>query len=534
MLVFGPENSGKTSLVATLVEDKFETRSATQGADIQVCTIYTDNWHKCAPQDIVHKLHQQYWYQLNTEADERIDLASIQAQSFSSGAPSLLRGAAVATTPKMPEIHKGEFEQAKKFKDDQSQSTRFFTEDEFCGVIWDFAGQTRYLTTHSVFIRRNNMVFVVFKASCDLSEVVQAREEDKQSRNPVAKCCEIIHHWLQSVHSICHDVGKDQHMSEFLPTVVLVATHLDEITAGDVTRVKGAIIDQLVKELAGRPYAKHLAGHRLGLENALKKYCFFISNKNPNQTTITKLKKVVTKISRPILKEKYPLIYIKMEKALLLLRKNVISTKDFFKIAQQSGFIAAEDSKEIKGALKHFHNKGIILHFPSIPSLSKLIFLSPQLLAKLFSYLIIAHPYNYPTGGTHDHSFERLQNEGVLLNSFLVHMLKEFNKCYKVEGHQILYDQAVDFLISFGFIAEVSISNRFVQEKHPIPKEETRLFLVPSQLPERNVESSRVKGSSSWEIYFTFSEGFLPSFVYYQIISKCINWTGKRNENIIW
>ena len=531
MLVFGPENSGKTSLVATLVEDEFEVSSATEGADIQVCTIYTDNWRKCAPQEIVHKLQRQYWYELNVQADEHVDTASLQAQSFSSASPPL-HGAAVTTSLKIPEVDK-EIQLAKEYKFSQSKSTKFFVEDEFCGVIWDFAGQTRYLTTHSVFIRRNNMVFIVFKASCDLSEAVAAREEDKQSRNPVATCCEIIHHWLQTVHSICRDKGGDEHISEFLPTIVLVATHLDEIT-GDVTKVKDAIINQLVKELAGKPYAKHLAGHRLGLKDALKKYCFFISNKYRNKATITQLKEVVAEISKPILREKHPLIYIKIEKALLSLRKDVITTKYFSKIAKENGFVAEEDSKEIQGALKHFHNKGIILHFPSIPTLSKLIFLSPQLLAKLFSYLIIAHPYKYPTGDKHDHSYERLQNEGVLLNSFLVHMLNEFNKCFKAEGYEISYEQAVDFLIKFGFIAEVSVNNRFVQETHPVPQEEKRLFLVPSQLPEKNAPSNIVKGTSSWEILFTFTDGFLPSFVYHQIVSRCINWTGQRNENIIW
>ena len=532
MLVFGPENAGKTSMIATLVDDRFEVSSATQGADIQVCTIYTDNWRKCAPQDVVHKLHQQYWYQLNIQADERADRASLQAQSFSS-APAPLHGAASTTNLALPKVSKEEIKLAKEHKVTQLKSIKVFTEDEFCGVIWDFAGQTRYLTTHSVFIRRNNMVFVVFKASSNLFEVVKAREEDKQSHNPAATCFEIIHHWLQSVHAICHDKGGDEHMSEFLPTVLLVATHLDKIT-GDVAKVKEAIIDQLVKELAGKPYAKHLAGHRLGLKNALQKYCFFISNKHRNKETISQLKDVVAQISKPIMKEKYPLIYIKIEKALLSLKKDVISTQDFVKVAKENGFGAAEDSKEMVGALKHFHNKGIILHFATIPSLSNLIFLSPQLLAKLFSFLIIAHPYKYPTGDKHDHSYERLQKEGVLLNSFLMHMLDMFNKSYKAEGYQISYEQAVDFLIKFGFIAEVSISNKFLQETHPVPPEEKRLFVVPSQLPEKNVPHNRINSISNWEIFFTFTDQFLPSFVYHQIVSKCINWAGQRNESVVW
>ena len=60
--------------------------------------------------------------------------------------------------------------------------------------------------------------------------------------------------------SVCHEMGRTAHMSEFLPTVVLDVTHIDKII-GDIEEAKDAIITQLAGELKGKPYAKHLIGN---------------------------------------------------------------------------------------------------------------------------------------------------------------------------------------------------------------------------------------------------------------------------------
>ena len=46
------------------------------------------------------------------------------------------------------------------------------------------------------------------------------------------------------------------------------------------------------------------------------------------------------------------------------------------------------------------------------------------------------------------------------------------------------FDQAVSFLVKFGFIAEISRTTEFLEERHPWSKEEEkRVFIVPVQLP---------------------------------------------------
>ena len=430
LCVFGPENSGKTCLVDTLFDDIFQQQEATQGADVHICTIYATNWQKCSPEQMAENIQMQFFHALNSSAKEQVNLPSFQAFSTARkpGLVSKFKAVLFRSQPttssqlhKAPEIKVEEIKQAK--------ATKIISQNEFTAIVWDFAGQIQYLSTHTVFIRRNNVVFIVFKASCHLSNLIKARpgDEDSASSSRPTTYFHVIHYWLQTVTSVCHDAGGVDHMSEFLPAAVLIATHIDEIM-GDLEQAKEAIITQLAKELEGKPYAKHLVGNLpgVGLLNALRKFCFFLSNKVRDENIITQLKEIVLQISAPSMKEKHPLIYLKIEKQLLLLRREVITATEFYKVAVENGFMAEENSPEMKGALDYFHQKGVILHFPSIDKLKQLVFLSPQWLEKLIAFLIIAHHYK-PTGDKDDHSYKRLKHEGVLVGSFLYNSLQMFN-----------------------------------------------------------------------------------------------------------
>ena len=537
LCVFGPENSGKTCLVDTLFDDLFQSQEATQGADVHICTIYATNWQKCSPKQMAEKIQAQFFHSLNISAKQQVASPSFAASftarkpGFVSKLKAVFRSQPTTSSPldKVPELTPEEIKQAKAVK--------IISTNEFTAIVWDFAGQIQYLSTHTVFIRRNNVVFIVFKASCHLSDLIKARPGDvsSSSSNPVTYF-HVIHYWLQAVTSVCHDAGGADYMSEFLPAAVLIATHIDEIS-GDLGQAKEAIITQLAKELEGKPYAKHLIGNLpgVGLLNALRKYCFFLSNKVRDENTIIQLKEIVLQICAPSMNEKHPLIYLKIEKELLLLGKEVITTTEFHRVAVANGFTAEENSVEMKGALDHFHQKGVILHFPSIDNLNQLVFLSPQWLEKLIAYLIIAHHYK-PTGDKDDHSYRRLKCEGVLVGSFLYSCLQVFNKLHRDIGCEISFDQAVAFLTSFRFIAEISITAMFLKGSHPWSEKEKRVFIVPSQLPESNEEKRLTffKGKHVWSIYFAFMDGFVPLTIFHQMIASCINWNESKKQNIAW
>ena len=531
--VFGPENSGKSCLVSTLFNEQFANNEATEGADVQICTIYANNWQRCTAKEMAEKLQLQFLHNLNTSAKAKMASdASMAAtkKGFATKVKAVFFKSHATTGEK---LHKAPEVKVEVIR--EANAIKITSQDGFTAVVWDYAGQIQYLSAHTVFIRKNNVIFIVLKASCNLSELIHPRPGDQSSN---ATHFEVIHYWLQSVTSVCQDAGGADHKSTFLPTVVPIVTHIDEIPADIVEQTKEEIIAQLARELEGKPYAKHLAGNLpgVGLLNALKKYCIFLSNKVRDESTIAQLKEIVVEVSSPSMKEKHPLIYLKIEKELLLLEKEVITTTEFHKVAVENGFMAKENSEEMKGALDYFHQKGVILHFPSIDDLKKLVFLSPQWLEKLIAFLIIAHHYK-STGDKDDHSYKRLKHEGVLVGSFLDHMLQMFNKLHRSIACEITFVQAVTFLIKFGFIAEISITTEFLEELHPWSKEkEKRIFIVPSQLPEDKGEKrlSFVDKKRVWSIHFTFPDGFVSLTLFHQMVAASINWNDKRKQNIAW
>ena len=61
VLLVGAENTGKTSLISSFLGEKFvEGRSATEGAEVEMCKIYSYNWRRMNESDKINLLHHQF------------------------------------------------------------------------------------------------------------------------------------------------------------------------------------------------------------------------------------------------------------------------------------------------------------------------------------------------------------------------------------------------------------------------------------------------------------------------------------------
>ena len=129
---------------------------------------------------------------------------------------------------------------------------------------------------------------MVFNASQPLSKKVKVRSNTTRSEEMTNS--QNIHFWMKTVHSVCREPGDENDKASLLPVILLVATHLD-LLGDDAEEAKEKIIQALEKELTEKPYAKHLAGQREGLLNALRKYCIFLSNKERDPEAISRLQK---------------------------------------------------------------------------------------------------------------------------------------------------------------------------------------------------------------------------------------------------
>jgi len=423
-----------------------------------------------------------------------------------------------------PKVEDEDIKEAKATatKDDPEESGTDVT-------ILDFAGQLLYHNTHSIFIRKENVIMLVFNASQPLSEKIRVRSSTSGPQSDAITNSQNIHFWMKTIHSICHEPGDDSDKATLLPVILLVATHID-LLGDSVERTKQVIIQTLFEELKEKPYAQHLAGHGEGLLNALRKYCIFISNKDRDPATIRRLQDTIIEISDPILSKEHPLVYLKIEKELLGIKKKVITTKEFHDITHRCGLLATIDSNEFAISLMYFHHCGTVLHFRSVDSLKDFIFLSPHWLTKLFSYILIAHPYKH-IGGHYDRSFHILREKGILLGSFLSHMLKLFNNLEKVAaGFEVEQQQAVDLMKNFGFVAQISHLPR-----HMSITNENQMYIVPSLLPKKDLQQTPENLDDTVRtIYFYLPDNFLPPMLFYQMVAKCINRNEDKHEEILW
>ena len=532
--MFGPEFVGKTCLVSTLVGDPYQEEKATEGADVSI--LNTSNWTKVSSEYVSDRLQEKFLRDLKESARDHRELAkttsdyheyTAKPSVFSRAVKFIAPWKKVSSTKSTPKLDATEIKQAMK-----TPSIDLGDRDGIDVTIMDFAGQIMYHSTHSVFIRKGNIIMVVFNASRPLSSNVKVRSSTLRS-DPMTNS-ENVHFWMKTVHSICHVPGNENDKADLLPVILLVATHLD-LLGEAAEQAKEDIIQQLAKELKGKPYALHLAGHREGLVEALRKYCIFISNKCRNPAEIARLHDAVYELSQPILLKEHPVVYLKIERRLLSIEKGILTTKEFHAITEACGFPAAIASDEFIGALGYFHNRGTVLHFPSIRSLQKYVFLSPHWLTKLLSYLLLAHPYQRITG-RHDKSFHLLIENGILLGSFLSYMLDEFNKSEKDTGSKIIANEAIDLMKRFGFVAEISTNMYFLEERDTFYQEED-LLLVPTLLPEdpQNLKQiPSIDDPNIREVFYHFPDKFISPTIYNNMVAECINRNAEKNEDLIW
>ena len=73
VLLVGAENTGKTSLVSSFLGEKFvEGQAATEGAEVEVCKIYSKNWCRISESNKTDLLHDQFIDQFRGSALNKI------------------------------------------------------------------------------------------------------------------------------------------------------------------------------------------------------------------------------------------------------------------------------------------------------------------------------------------------------------------------------------------------------------------------------------------------------------------------------
>ena len=527
LMLVGAENTGKTSLISSFLEEDFvERQSATEGIDVAVCKVYCKDWVKISPSDKSNILHNQFSDQCKGNVLKTItDSSIIPSLPEPTNSPvikesSLTHTDVLFTTVPLAKSmippHGGNsFKPHPQHMQEASSQAIQHNSNSPIASLWDFAGQTIFHNSHSVFISDSGVSVITFNASMELTDNITPRQ--------LPECCTIIssiHYWLQVVNSVC----------SVKENVLLVGTHIDKLHP-DLKKARkiasNKILPVLEIELCGKPYAQHIACISEGLKIALKQSCFFVSNKCRDEE-IVYLKAATVRVAASLREEK-PIYFLKIEQALLQLKEQVISVSTMLDLVAENIFTLDKNSAEFKGILKYFHNNRIMLHFSQIESLKDLVVLSPNWLAKLFSYVIAAQSYN--TGGKFDWAWKRLTKYGILHECLLQHMLDKFHSDYP-GLIQVTKQQAIDILLCFHLLARITSKACFVEECFPTLPDSGDTFIVPSLV--RSDDRDPPKTDKEKIIYFMFNSGFIPNSLLNQLIAECIRRSVIRDDKLLW
>ena len=526
LLLVGAENTGKTSLISSFLKEKFvESLPTTEGVDVKTCKVDYENWDKISSSDKNDMLRSQADKESKDKVLKKLVDPSSSPSSQAHSHLHIKRSSiehAFTSTQSLSYSFKSGLQNMQK---SSSKSVKYDA-NSLIASLWDFAGQVIFHNSHSIFISNHGATIITFNAAGNLRDKIITRKGTLQPPE-CSTTISSIHYWLQVVNSVC----------SVTENVLLVGTHIDEIP-GSIEEarelVRNEMLPELEYELCGKPYARQIAGCSKGLKVALEQSCFFISNRN-RDIEIEHLKVAAVTIATS-LNGQAPIFFLKIEQALQKCNEKVISVSKMFDLVVKATSSSDEDtssldknSSEFKGILTHFHNNRTILHFSKIESLKNLVILSPNWLAKLFSYVI---SYEVGSSCELDWAWKWQETHGILHQSLLQHMLDKFHSEHRADI-QVNKQQVVDIFLCFHLLARITSKTRFSEKHMPTLPESGDSFIVPSLL---RVDDSRNPPEREQEriIYFMFNSGFIPMTLLNQLIAECICRSVRRNDQLFW
>ena len=580
VVLLGCEGSGKTCLIDTLVGNSFCNTSPTEGADqMEISVTTAADWKIMNEKEKIADLKKQALLESEFFSSLKEWCSSLEIPPAAQ-APSTVASSALSTeripsfapvaTPTMPTpststeessakrdlmaeppkslpriplnprslpgklhkkfvyITKEEFQQLKTMKEKYNPRRRYVH-------LWDFAGQQIFHHMHGLFVSEDVVCLIVFNAGKSLFTVPDKRYPDDIT--PAKSAIKVICYYMEMISArVSKRSTEGDDLSEFLPTFILIGTHIDELHPDIKVAMKLAFqhfVPALIKELASKPFAKHIAGsknNRLFSEGSSS--IFFISNKDEmrDPLVIGKIKRIIFKAAS-ITKQSRPIRLVEMErKFMLLVQQHKMSVIDKYlvkEVAENCGFSCTD--QELVNVLNYFHQKGILLHFHKIPALSNMIILSPQWLAKLLTYVLTTLKCQ-PIGPPLDYFIQKLQSTGLLEEELLEWSVQQFIVDEATRGNKmvkLVSSDVADLLINFKLMANASNTSLAGQSLRAPGK---YIFLVPHLLPKEELVYSKAFG---YHFFYYFPAKFIPEHLVDQLIVKCAEWNRSKQYDIL-
>ena len=329
VMIVGQDRSGKTSLKKSLKGEKFDPEEdSTNGIDIDplLCEFATEVWRPTSSDekertyeqraaDVALERMQLGKSEVHTTPEDKERVFSEQVQQ--SGKDSIEPQNQIYTAEERKES-----KESKESKEKESNQKEEFTvldeilkklqhtkdeaekDDEAIElVLWDFAGQSLFYTTHVLFLSR----IAIYVLTHNLSNKLEAKAVSQvkcgvHNRIVDIECdttnLDFIHYWLSSIHALSHE-NESKDLPANLPVVFLVCTHADRPASGTQPEEVGKSILSNLDD----SHKKHLVKHTFKVDNTRS------GSEQGEDGEVKRLKEKIVKVAKqlPHLKAKIPL-----------------------------------------------------------------------------------------------------------------------------------------------------------------------------------------------------------------------------------
>ena len=394
-------------------------------------------------------------------------------------------------------------------------------DEEVHAVLWDFAGQSVYYTTHPIFLTPRAIYLLVYDLSKNPHE--KARPVPRQGLfQKFADSCglefnsDYLDFWMSSVASLASEEETDQVRSESevlpdkLPAVFFVCTHAD--TPYDSLRDPKTLANELYGSLQNKPYNIHLSN------------LFVVDNTKSGRGSecpgVKHLREELRTVAKqlPQMKEPIPIRWLNYEKKLQAKKKlkEWIDLYEAKRVASEECNIV--DDKEFRTVLNFLHDKRILIHFSDTPELDKLVVLDPQWLVDVFKKVITIPPYD-----SKEKEFKqlwcKLQRKGILEEKLLHHVWKPLS--FDKETTETL----LEIMEKFSLLCSWYSSDASCGKQYLMP---SMLTTYPPGDIMRLVETASVQVPP---LFVKFESGVVPPGLFPRLVLLFLQW-GKENRLI--
>ena len=390
-------------------------------------------------------------------------------------------------------------------------------EEDVYSVLWDFAGQSVYYTTHPLFLTPRAIYLLVNDLSQNPSEMAKPVEKQGMYRKLLDSFgfktnFDYLDFWMSSIASLANREESDQESTQEtvesdvlpkkLPPVLFVCTHADTPYKSQVDPT--TLDRELFGSLRTKPYKIHLYDLFV-VDNTM-------SGHGPECPEVVRLRQEILTVSKalPQMKEAIPIKWLKYEKELRAMKeggKKRIDRDAAKTIASDACNII--DDQEFQTLLNFLHDKRILIHFSDTPELDKLVVLDPQWLIDVFKEVITVRPCNLKER-KFEALWEKLENDGILEETLLEHVWAP------------LIDDRETFESLVGIMEKFSLVCSWPSSDASCSKQ----YLVPSMLMSHPPEGvmSVVASARIPPLFLKFESSQVPPGLFSRLVLQLFQW----------